>query len=238
VSLVEELLESVAHLDCPVTRVCVGLHWTVVESRHAGMSHTYKTGRKVELRSAGNLAGRSALELARRLRSWEPLEASLGAAALNSLMGASGETGNAFEHVEEIVAGRSVAVIGRFPGNGRIAARAGQAWFLEMDPREGEYPPQACEELLPRSDVIVLTATALLNRTLPRLLALGAGATTVVLGPSTPMNDVLFRHGADVLGGVRVTDPDRLVESVMQGAKRFERLAGTEAVVRVSGRTP
>ena len=89
--LVEDLLDSVAPLDCPVTRVCVGLHWVVVESRHTGLAHTYKTNRKVELTSSGDLVGRSALELARRLRSWEPLEASLGVAALNSLIDAAGK---------------------------------------------------------------------------------------------------------------------------------------------------
>ncbi|GAF92279.1 unnamed protein product, partial [marine sediment metagenome] len=84
--IVDELLESVSGHDCEVKKVCVGLHWTVVVSRCAGMSHTYKTNRKVELTQSGNLIGKSALELANRLKSWEPLEASLGLAALNSLI--------------------------------------------------------------------------------------------------------------------------------------------------------
>ncbi|UCD65250.1 MAG: DUF4213 domain-containing protein, partial [Candidatus Zixiibacteriota bacterium] len=36
--LIDDLLASVCDLDCPVKRVCVGLHWTVVESRHVGMA--------------------------------------------------------------------------------------------------------------------------------------------------------------------------------------------------------
>ncbi|MFH0980242.1 MAG: DUF364 domain-containing protein [Planctomycetota bacterium] len=232
--LIDDLLGSVAHLDCPVKRVCVGLHWTVVESRYAGMAHTYKTGNKVELQSSGDLVRKSVLELAQRLRSWEPLEASLGAAALNSLIDPAGDPGNAFDHVLSLAAGKTVTVIGRFPSNDQIAEVAGHVHFLEMDPEDGELPPYACEEVIPESQVVVITATALINKTLPRLLELSRHATAIVLGPSTPMNDVLFRHGADVLAGVRITDADALMSSVTQGVKRFKKLAGIEPITRLS----
>ena len=230
--LVDDLIESVAHLDCHVKRACVGLHWTVVESKYTGMAHTYKGGTKVELEWSGDLVGRSAFELATHLRSWQPLEASLGVAAMNSLINPEGEPGNAFEHVVRIGAGKTITVIGRFPSNERIAQVARHVYFLEMDPREGELPPYACEEVIPESDIVAITATALINKTLPRLLELSRDATAIVLGPSTPMNNVLFRYGADILAGVRVTDTDELISSVMQGVKGFRKLAGIEAVIR------
>jgi uncharacterized protein (DUF4213/DUF364 family) len=234
VTLVEDLLESVAHLDCPVKRVCVGLHWTVVESRFTGVAHTYKTPHKVELESAGSLVGTSVLALAQRLRSWEPLEASLGLAALNSLIEAIGSAINVFEHILSIAKGKTVTVIGRFPSNARVAEVATQAYFLEIDPEPGELPYYACEEVIPASDLVVISATALINKTLPRLLELSKHATSVVLGPSTPMNDVLFRHGADVIAGVQVNNPDALIGSVMQGTKKFRKLRGTTPVIRMS----
>jgi len=230
VKLVEDLLDSVRDFDCPVKRVCVGLHWTVVESRHVGMAHTYKTGRKVELADSGELVGKSALELAARLRSWEPLEASLGLAALNSLIDPVGRPGNVFDYVLHSCEGRTVTVVGRFPNNEAVARVARRAFFLEMEPQEGELPPYASEEVIPESDVVVITATALINKTLSRLLELSSRATAVVLGPSTPMNDVLFQQGADMLGGVRVTDSEALVASLVQGVKKFRRLAGIEAI--------
>ena len=231
--LIDDLLEAVANLDCPVKRVCVGLHWTVVESKFTGMAHTYKTAEKVELESSGDLVGRSALELAQRLRSWEPLEASLGLAALNSLIEPVGNPANAFEHILDLAAGRTVTVIGRFPSNDQIAQAAGRVHFLEMQPERGELPACACEEVIPRSDLVVITATALINKTLPRLLELSSRATAIVLGPSTPMNDVLFHYGADILAGVRVTDADALISSVVQGVKKFKKLAGIEPITRL-----
>ena len=230
--LIDDLLESVAGLDYPVKRVCVGLHWTVVVSRYAGMAHTYKTQNKVELASSGELVGDSAVALAQRLRSWEPLEASLGLAALNSLIEPVGKPGNVLDHILRLAAGRTVTVIGRFPSNDQVAQVARRVHFLEMEPRGGELPPWACEEVIPESDLVVITATALINKTLPRLLELSREATTIVLGPSTPLNEVLFRHGADILAGVRVTDVDALIRSVMQGVKAFNKLAGTEPLTR------
>jgi uncharacterized protein (DUF4213/DUF364 family) len=233
VRLIEDLLQSVAHLDCPVKRVCVGLHWTVVESKHTGMAHTYKTSNKVELESSGHLSDKSALGLAARLRSWTPLEASLGVAALNSLIEPAGERGNVFKYVLQQAAGKTVTVIGRFPANDRFVQVARRLHFLEIEPQKGELPAYACEEVIPESDIVVITATALINKTLPRLLELAREATAVVLGPSTPMNDVLFHHGADILGGVRVADSDALVASVMQGVKSFNKLAGIEPICRI-----
>jgi hypothetical protein len=233
VRLIEDLLQSVAHLDCPVKRVCVGLHWTVVQSKHTGMAHTYKTSNKVELESSGHLSDKNALGLAARLRSWTPLEASLGVAALNSLIEPAGERGNVFEYVLQQAEGKTITVIGRFPANDRFAQIARRVHFLEIEPQKGELPAYACEEVIPESDLVVITATALINKTLPRLLELAREAAAVVLGPSTPMNDVLFHHGANVLGGVRVTDPDALVASVMQGVKSFNKLAGIEPICRI-----
>jgi uncharacterized protein (DUF4213/DUF364 family) len=232
VRLVDDLLESVAPFDCPVRRVCVGLHWTVVESRYTGMAHTYKSNQKVELESSGSLVGKSAYELALRLRSWEPLESSLGLAALNSLIEPTGRPGNVFEHVLRMASGRTVTVVGRFPCNDQIAQVAGQAYFLETDPQPGELPSYACEEVVPASDIVVITATALINKSLPRLLELSRHATAIVLGPSTPLNDVLFRHGAEIVAGVHITNPEALISSVAQGVKKFKKLDGLEPVTR------
>ena len=232
--LIDDLLESIAQVDCAIKRVCVALHWTVVESKYTGMAHTYKTGNKVELESSGNLIGKSALEVALRLRNWEPLEASLGLAALNSLIEPVGNPGNVFEHILRLAAGKIVTVIGRFPSNKQIAQVAGRVHFLEMSPQGEELPSYACEEVIPESDVVVITATALINKTLARLLELSGDAAAIVLGPSTPMNDVLFRHGADILAGVRVVDTDALISSIAQGVKKFNKLAGVEPITQLS----
>ena len=230
--LIEDLLQSVSGVDCETKGICVGLHWTAVESRFVGMAHTYKTHEKVEIEDSGDLVGRGALDLAARLRSDEPLEASLGLSALNSLIEPAGQAENAFEIIQRKAPGKTVTVIGRFPFNQQVSAAAQTAYILEIDPREGELPASAASEVIPKSDIAVITATAIINQTISGLLELSRKAFTIVLGPSTPMNDVLFDYGVDVIAGVKVVDKAALRNSVVQGVKSFKRLAGIEALVR------
>lgn len=229
-------METVASLDCEVRSVCVGLHWTVVESRSVGMAHTYKTSRKVEIADSGSLSRRSVLELARRALSWEPLEASLGLAALNSLLDVSEldiemSQANVGDWLKERAEGKVVTVIGRFPFTDEIVRVAHKVYRLEVDPVSGELPAAACEMAMPLSDINVITATAIINHTIDRLLNLGRDGVNVVLGPSTPLHPLLFEHGADVLAGIVVDDKDALAKSVIEGTKTFKRLDGIRPVV-------
>ncbi len=229
--LEETLLASLdGQEDTPVTDAWVGLHWMAVEGRHIGMAHTFKTGRKYNLKGAGRLCEGTSRGLAQRLLSWEPLEASLGVAALNTHFEPAGKGGNVSDLIRREAEGKTLSVVGRFPFNDEIADTAKKAYFLEMDPKGDEYPASACEDILPRCDVNVITATALINHTLERLLELGRDGYTIVLGPSTPFSPVLFEFGADILAGVKVVDRELLVRSVTQGVKKFRDLHGTEPV--------
>lgn len=228
--LENKLLSSIKDKDMPVKGVWIGLYWSAVEARFIGMSHTYKTGKKVYIRNAGNLTSFSALALAKRILSWEPLEASIGVAALNSLIEPNGTQGNINPYIKRKARSKTVAIIGRFPFNDVLSKIAKKAYFLELEPVGSELPASACEDVLPRSDVNVITATALINHTLQRLLELGINGTNIVLGPSTPFSSVLFEFGADVLAGVMVHDKNAIVQSITQGVKKFDLLNGLEPI--------
>ena len=229
-SLEQCLLDSISDRKENVERVCIGLHWTALKSRNVGMAHTYKTARKVEIENCGQLVGMNAALLARRILSWETLEASLGTAALNSLLEPAGEMGSVNDIIMEKARGRTVTVIGRFPFNADVKRVAKKAYLLEMEPEKGELPSHAAERVIPESELAVISATALINHSLQRLLELSSNSYTVVLGPSTPMSKALFGYGVDVLAGVRVSDPDALFRSLSQGAKSFNNLRGIEPV--------
>ena len=135
--LTDALLESVKANDRAVERLCVGLHWTVLESVVAGISHTYKTGKESEPEGAGELIGKSAVELSRRLRSWDMIEAGIGLASLNSMIPVpDGDSYNVNSRILEMCPGMTITVIGRFPFNSDVAKAAGRAYFIEIDPRK------------------------------------------------------------------------------------------------------
>ena len=228
--IIEALLDECGEDDRKAEEVCVGLHWTVVRSRFSGMSHTYKTEKKVQIENAGNLADRNVRELTGMALSKEPLNASVGVAALNSLIAPRGRSGSVNDFIEEKAKGRIVTIIGRFPFNERIKAGAKKTYILEFDPEEGELPAEACEEVIPISDVNIITATSLINHTLDRLLELGHGRFNVLLGPSTPMTPILFEYGLDLLAGVKVVDHSELTRSITQGVKKFKLIGGIEPI--------
>ena len=228
--LENKLLSSIIDNDAAVKNVWIGLFWSAVESNYIGMSHTYKTGQKVYIKSAGELSSFSVVQLAKRILSWEPLEASIGIAAINSLIEPKGNKGNINEYIRKNVRGKTVSIIGRFPFNDEISQIAKKAYILEIDPVGDELPMMACEDVLPKSDINVITATALINHSLQRLLELGSNGINIVLGPSTPLSPVLFDFGADILAGVRIFNKNDIAKSITQGVKKFKLLKGIEPI--------
>jgi uncharacterized protein (DUF4213/DUF364 family) len=207
----------------------LGPFWTVVStSAGAGMASTLRSGGhmhgSVPLPSAGSLTGLAPEELVDLLRSESVLEASVGLAAANALLGpAAGDLprDNARNILEERAVGRRTAMIGRFPFAEDLREKCARLMVFErgLDRREGDFGEEAMEQLLPEAEVVAVTATTLLNRTLPGVLAcVRPDAFLMMLGPSTPLTTELFEFGFDVLCGTVVEDADSVIRAAGEGA--------------------
>lgn len=222
--LLNDLLASLQD-DAPVRGVLVGAHWTVVCSRGCGLAATlmaegpHGAGR---VRGVGGLHEMRARELAGYALSGNPLEVSIGVAAINSLLDIDERQAveiNAAEVLAERGRGKTVALVGHFPFIPKLRQAAGRLSVIEQRPAEGEYPAEAAHDLLPQAEVVAITGSALINHTLDDLLPLcRPDALVMVLGPSTPLSPVLYRHGASIISGVRVTDEAAVLRTVGQGA--------------------
>jgi uncharacterized protein (DUF4213/DUF364 family) len=87
-NILDDLLDSL-DMDAPVRSVLVGAHWTAVCSRFCGLATTLiddKPHGHAPARGVGHLHEKSARELAEYARSDNLLEASIGVAAINSLV--------------------------------------------------------------------------------------------------------------------------------------------------------
>ena len=230
-SILDDLLTRLPD-DVAVRSVLVGAHWTVVCSRHCGLASTI-TGNKPhgheQVRDVGHLHLKSARELAEYARSDNPLEASLGVAAINSLLDVDESNAveiNAGEVLAERGHGKNVALVGHFPFILKLRQAVGQLWVIEQRPSEGEYPAEAAADLIPQADVVALTGSALINHTLDGLLALcKRDSLVMVLGPSTPLSPVMFEHGATIISGACVVDEAAVMRTVSQGAM-FQQVEG------------
>ena len=106
-----------------------------------------------------------------------------------------------------------IGVVGRFPF---IDSLGKDVFVFERRPMQGELPDTAAETLLPKCDLIVISGSTFVNKTLQRLLELSNGY-TFVIGPTTPLTPILLEYGADVIAGAIVNDAEKALEIVSQG---------------------
>jgi len=209
--------------DSVVYEVYVCVFWTAVVSRHCGLASTLHEGHPYHniVRDTGKLRGKSALELVQYAKSDHLLEASIGMAAINSLMDvdeARCTEENAFDILSRRGRGKNIAIVGHFPWTPELRKIAGKLWVIEQSPREGELPAETAKDILPKADVVGLTATALTNHTIEKLLDLSKGKFVVIIGPTSPLSPVLFDYGVDVISGTRVIAPEETIRSITEGA--------------------
>jgi uncharacterized protein (DUF4213/DUF364 family) len=232
-NILDDLLNKL-DMDAPVRSVLVGAHWTVVCSRHCGMAATLMSSHPhghMQVRDVGSLHQKSARELAELALSTEMMEASIGIAAINSLLDVDESLSveiNASEVLASRGRGKNVALVGHFPFIPQLRQVARQLWVIEQHPGEDEYPAEAAPELIPQADLVAITSSALINHTLDGLLSLCASkATVMLLGPSTPLSPVLFEYGVDIMSGARIVDEEAVLRTVGQGAS-FRQVEGVK----------
>jgi len=227
---VDAVLEAAA--KAPATDLInlrVGSFWVVVQtSLGAGMASVLRSEDHLHgsqpIGSAGELHKRTPLELTGLLRSDSPPESAIGLAAANALLSPTAEDlrdEKAVAILRERGRGRKVAMIGHFPFADALREDCEQLWIFErgLNRQQHDLGEEAMEQLLPQADVVAVTATTLLNQTLPAVLAgVRPDAFVMLLGPSTPLTPALFRFGFDVLCGTVVDDPEAVLRAVEQGA--------------------
>jgi uncharacterized protein (DUF4213/DUF364 family) len=125
--------------------------------------------------------------------------------------------------------GKRVAVIGHFQGLERCAEICDLS-ILERRPQAGDFSDSACEYILQGHDIVVITAAASTNKTMPRLLALSQSAQVVIAGPSTPLHTLMFEYGIQVLGGLLVEDENSVCRTVAEGGQKEIFSAGSRMV--------
>jgi uncharacterized protein len=181
--LYDDLIAAVPS-DLEVQDCLAGLHWFLVKSAAVGVSmRPLESGGSI--RNAGYLNGMKLRDLASRVKSWHEYEAAMGVAAINSALNSpeilrqrfgsqvKANEQDVFTSLREEMCGKKVAVVGHFQGLERIAEICNLS-VLERRPQPGDYPDPACEYILREQEVVIITASTLINNTMPRLPASGA----------------------------------------------------------------
>jgi uncharacterized protein (DUF4213/DUF364 family) len=138
-------------------------------------------------------------------------------------------------------------VVGAFVPFLRELKRRRQPFLvLEQDPatlKPDELPffrpAEEAVAVVPEADVLLITGTTLINDTLASLLSLAKPTARVTMvGPTVSLlPDALLRRGADILGTVRIVDPDAFLDLLAEGGSGYHflgRSAQKVALVRRS----
>jgi len=233
----EEIQSMVPNIEqIKVANVIIGAGYTGVSitSGHVGLAHSllseYTPRCREIMDRAGHLAGSSALDMARLAFSWGMRARVLGVATINALsqlLTDRSETeistyeGDIADHIT--VSGGVVTVVGNIrPTVKKLRAKAEKIYVLErnLDLRDEEtLPDTAAEEVIPQSQVVIITGTSITNGTVDRLLELSSNAREVALVGATAglPPTVLFRHGATAVGTVKVRNADRVMRIIAEG---------------------
>lgn len=236
--VIDDLLACLPTNPVALREVRIGAFWTVVWSeRGAGLASTQRDTQSPHGHSlvskAGKLLDHTAQEMAGLLQAKSPMEAALGMAAVNSLLDIDDARlveRNAAEEIIQRGNGKRVAIVGHFPFIPKVQHSVAHLDVLELWPGSGELPTSAAADVLPQADVVAITGTSLVNRTFDHLIShCSPDAFVLVLGPTSPLSQVLFDYGVDLIAGTRVIDPTLALLVASQGAI-FRQMRGVQLV--------
>ncbi|MGZ8183436.1 MAG: Rossmann-like domain-containing protein [Methylobacter sp.] len=225
-----ELLLDYCSGDAVVDDLMIGMVWTLCRNSHNGLGLAMSPGLTTRtLDWPGSMKGKPLVDLAIWIREWNPYQATVAMAAINSCLNSrplpksvpveqNGDHANlaVFDYFLSELQGKNVAVIGHYPGIERYREQM-QLSVLEKQPVPGDLPAAACEYILPNADWVFLTASSIPNKTFPRLAELSGSAKTVLMGPTVPWLPQLHEFGIDYLAGTEITDADDLYRTAAEG---------------------
>lgn len=84
-------------------------------------------------------------------------------------------------------------------------------------------PAELAQDVLPRCTTVIITGASIANGSFEGLLDhVNPEARLIVTGPTSSfLPDALFRRGVDIVGGVIVSDSDRAIDMLSEGAAAY-----------------
>jgi uncharacterized protein len=226
-----DLLQDYGGGSQAINELIMGQVWTYCDAGAIGLSMSPGAVTRT-LPWSGSLKGQRISALTGWLREFDVWKSAVGMAVVNAGINAHAPAPEGvdllpesfsnnlavFEHFRSELTDKHVVVIGRYPGLHEWAHKNKiDMAVLERQPGSQDYPDSACEYLLPDADWVFITASSLTNKTFPRLAQLARGATTVLMGPTTPWLPEFYHFGIDYLAGVAIDDSEQVRTTLAEG---------------------
>jgi uncharacterized protein (DUF4213/DUF364 family) len=193
---------------------------------------------------AGDLEGSPLSEILKYSLDNNVLKSAIGVAAVNAIsqwiIESEGEKNyrvikdkDGFDLLE-VQPGETVSLIGAFGPYIRRLKMMGNPFFIieknpqTLRPDEIKYfePETGMASSLEKSDVVIITGTAIVNHTIDHILShLNDRQRTAIIGPTASMiPDAFFKKGVDIMAGVQILNPDLMIKILKQGGSAYHLL--------------
>ena len=186
---------------------------------HGGLQHGCTA-----MPAAGSFTGSPAAELLKYLVAGKnPLEVAIGLATANALIEPLSDNVDDREATTylNLQKGTKVVMVGLFtPLVARIRATGAELTIIERNPARMEILGDTEKQSALKScDVVIITATTLLNSTFEETInGLGTPRAVLIMGPSTPLLPAIFdQTPVTHLGGAVVANAARVMQIISEG---------------------
>ncbi len=223
-AIFEKLLKEIKNSS--IVQMKASQHMIAIESTKVGLASNLGDSNDI----SKYLTKKDIFSVAEMIFSDNLLERSLAIAAINSALpnikNREITAENGYNLLERYGADKNVGVIGHFPFVKKLKPLVKNLYVFELEPQEGDISAEQFSKYIKDIDILGMTATTLINNTYEGIYnQFHENLKTIMIGPSTPMSDVMFSFGVDVLSGSIVTDGE-LFFSEMDKNLHFRETSG------------
>jgi uncharacterized protein (DUF4213/DUF364 family) len=229
--VVQSIKESITEhaQNFTLKSVQVGVIYTAVQlnSETTGVAYTFPRGEHCgprPFKGHSSLVGRKADEIIPFLGDKDLLSSTLAMATVNAIL-ASEElpkecaTGDILNNIDVRNEDR-VCMVGCFyPIIAALKKRGIEVISVDEIPKPGTRQPEEVDKLLPVSQIVIISATSIINNTIDDLMKLSQFCReVVVLGPSTPLLAEAFDDTpVSCLSGIRIMESEKVLQVISEG---------------------
>ena len=218
-----DILQKALPGDLHVEKLIHGISWTAAVLSNGQTGVAMHTMGETVPRIFESLIGLSLCEVGHAMLSWNMEEASEAFAAVNAFYNTV-ECGHIQPESKTLdgieLAGRTVGMVGHMIGHGGMTledfAEVKKLTIMDREEKPGALPDSACEFVLPDCDLVIITGSAAINKTLPRLLELSRNAEVILTGPTVTCCPTLLSLGIKRLSGRVITEKEAMLKAIVE----------------------
>lgn len=206
-----------------IRRLVHGISWTAAVLSDGRTGVAMHTPGETVPRMFESLVGLPLDQAGQAMLSWDMEEASEAFAAVNAFYNHAGcgfvkTDAKTLDGVK--ISGRTIGMVGMMIGHSNMTQKdfisAKKLYIMDREEKAGALPDSACEYYLPLCDLVIITGSAAINKTMPRLLELSRNAEIILTGPTVTCCPELLELGISRLSGRVITESDAMFKAIVE----------------------